>query len=186
MELEPTMANQTRTGVTVLLTGFSGAGKSTIASALVQMLEGPPFERKPFLLDGDVVRKLQSAGLGFSKEDRNTHIRRVGALAAEHTAKGDFVVCAVIAPYDDVRKEVRSMVEREGRFVLVLVDTPLDVCEQRDPKGLYAKARAGVIQQFTGISDPYEVPTDAELAVDTTKTTPEQAAAKILEYLAAN
>ena len=78
------------------------------------------------------------------------------------------------------------MVEREGRFVLVLVDTPLDVCEQRDPKGLYAKARAGVIQQFTGISDPYEVPTDAELAVDTTKTTPEQAAAKILEYLAAN
>jgi sulfate adenylyltransferase len=110
----------------------------------------------------------------------------VGALAAEHTAKGDFVVCAVIAPYDDVRKEVRRMVEQEGRFLLVLVDTPLDICEKRDPKGLYAKARAGVIEHFTGVSDPYEVPTDAELAIDTAKTTPEQAASKILEYLASN
>ena len=180
------MADQSKTGVTVLLTGLSGAGKSTIASALVHVLEEPPYERKPFLLDGDVVRKMQSAGLGFSKEDRNTHIRRVGALAAEHTARGEFVVCAVIAPYDDVRKEVRRMVEQEGRFLLVLVDTPLDVCEKRDPKGLYAKARAGVIQQFTGVSDPYEVPTDAELTIDTAKTTPEQAATKILEYLAAN
>jgi sulfate adenylyltransferase len=180
------MANERGLGVTVLLTGFSAAGKSTIAGALARMLEGPPFERKPFLLDGDVVRKLQSAGLGFSKEDRNTHIRRVGALAAEHTAKGEFVVCAVIAPYDDVRREVRRMVEHEGRFVLVLVDTPLTLCEERDPKGLYAKARAGVIEHFTGISDPYEVPTDAELTIDTRNTTPEQAAAKILEYLAAN
>jgi sulfate adenylyltransferase len=180
------MADQIKSGVTVMLTGYSGAGKSTIASALVQMLEQPPHQRKPFLLDGDVVRKMQSAGLGFSKEDRNTHIRRVGALAAEHTANGEFVVCAVIAPYDDVRKEVRRMVEQEGRFLLVLVDTPLAVCEIRDPKGLYAKARAGVIQHFTGVSDPYEVPTDAELAIDTTNTTPEKAAAKILEYLAAN
>ena len=178
------MANESKTGVTVLLTGFSGAGKSTIATALVSMLEAPPYERKPVLLDGDIVRRMQSAGLGFSKEDRNTHIRRVGALAAEHTAKGDFVVCAVIAPYDDVRKEVRRMVEGEGRFVLVLVDTPLEVCEKRDPKGLYAKARAGVIQHFTGISDPYEVPTDAELTIATTITTPEQAAGNILEYLA--
>ncbi len=180
------MADQNKTGVTVLLTGFSGAGKSTIASALVSLLESPLYDRKPFLLDGDVVRKMQSAGLGFSKEDRNTHIRRVGALAAERTAQGDFVVCAVIAPYDDVRKEVRRMVEQEGRFLLVLVDTPLDICEKRDPKGLYAKARAGVIEHFTGVSDPYEVPTDAELAIDTAKTTPERAASKILEYLASN
>jgi sulfate adenylyltransferase len=180
------MPNQEKTGVTVLLSGFSGAGKSTIASALVHMLEEPPYQRKPFLLDGDVVRKMQSAGLGFSKEDRNTHIRRVGALAAEHTAKGEFVVCAVIAPYDEARKDVRRMVEREGRFVLVLVDTPLEVCEERDPKGLYAKARAGVIQQFTGVSDPYEIPADAELAIDTTMTTPQQAARKILEYLGSN
>lgn len=178
------MANETQAGVTVLLTGFSGAGKSTIANALVQILEAPPYERKPVLLDGDVVRRMQSAGLGFSKDDRNTHIRRVGALAAEHTAKGDFVVCAVIAPYDDVRKEVRRMVEAHGRFVLVLVNTPLEVCEQRDPKGLYAKARAGMIQHFTGVSDPYEVPTDAELAIDTTVTTPQGAAGNILEYLA--
>ena len=178
------MANQTKTGDTVMLTGFSGAGKSTIASALVQLLESPAHERKPFLLDGDVVRKMQSVGLGFSKEDRNTHIRRVGALAAEHTANGEFVGCAVIAPYDDVRKEVRRMVESEGRFLLVLVDTPLAVCEKRDPKGLYAKARAGVIEHFTGVSDPYEVPTDAELAIDTTQTPPEEAARKILEYLA--
>jgi sulfate adenylyltransferase len=185
-ELDLTMASQTKTGITVLLTGFSAAGKSTIASALARKLEELPSDRKPILLDGDVVRKMQSAGLGFSKEDRNTHIRRVGALAAEHTAKGDFVICAVIAPYDDVRKEVRRMVEQEGRFVLVLVDTPLNVCEERDPKGLYAKARAGVIEHFTGVSDPYEVPTDFELAIDTTTTTPEQAAAKILEYLASN
>jgi sulfate adenylyltransferase len=180
------MANETKTGVTVLLTGFSGAGKSTIASALVSLLEQPPYDRKPFLLDGDVVRKMQSAGLGFSKEDRNTHIHRVGALAAEHTALGEFVVCAVIAPYDEARKEVRRMVENEGRFLLVLVDTPLDVCEERDPKGLYAKARAGVIEHFTGVSDPYEVPIDAEMAIDTRKTTAEQAARKILEYLASN
>jgi sulfate adenylyltransferase len=184
MELEETMGNQAKNGVTVLLTGFSAAGKSTIAGALVRMLEEPPHQRKPFLLDGDVVRKMQSAGLGFSREDRNTHIRRVGALAAERTAEGDFVVCAVIAPYDDVRKEVRRMVESEGRFLLVLVDTPLAVCEKRDPKGLYAKARAGVIEHFTGVSDPYEVPTDAELAIDTTQTPPEEAARKILEYLA--
>lgn len=180
------MVTETKTGVTVLLTGFSGAGKSTIANALVNMLEAPPYERKPVLLDGDVVRRMQSAGLGYSKEDRNTHIRRVGALAAEYTANGDFVVCAVIAPYDDVRKEVRRMVEAVGRFVLVLVDTPLEICEKRDPKGLYAKARAGVIQHFTGISDPYEFPADAELAIDTTRTTPEKAAGNILKYLASN
>jgi len=180
------MNEQKNTGVTVLLTGFSAAGKSTIAGALARLLEEPPFERKPFLLDGDVVRKMQSAGLGFSKEDRNTHIRRVGALAAERTAKGDFVICAVIAPYDDVRKEVRRMVEREGRFVLVLVDTPLTVCEERDPKGLYAKARSGAIEHFTGVSDPYEVPTDAELTIHTTNSSPEQAARKIIEYLASN
>jgi len=152
----------------------------------LRKLEEQPGDRKPILLDGDVVRKMQSAGLGFSKDDRNTHIRRVGALAAEHTAKGDFVICAVIAPYDDVRKEVRQMVEQVGRFVLVLVDTPLNVCEKRDPKGLYAKARAGVIEHFTGVSDPYEVPTDAELAIDTTKTTPDEAAIKVLEYLTSN
>jgi len=180
------MPDPTKTGVTVLLTGFSAAGKSTIASALLRKLEEQPGDRKPILLDGDVVRKMQSAGLGFSKDDRNTHIRRVGALAAEHTAKGDFVICAVIAPYDDVRKEVRQMVEQVGRFVLVLVDTPLNVCEKRDPKGLYAKARAGVIEHFTGVSDPYEVPTDAELAIDTTKTTPDEAAIKVLEYLTSN
>lgn len=180
------MENGSAQGITVLLTGLSGAGKSTIAGALIRQLESPPLERKPFLLDGDVVRRMQSAGLGFSKEDRNTHIRRVGALAAERTARGDFVVCAVIAPYDDVRKEVRSMVERHGRFVLVLVSTPLDVCEQRDPKGLYAKARSGLIQHFTGIDDPYEVPADAELVIDTRRTTAEEAAASILEYVAAN
>jgi sulfate adenylyltransferase len=185
MELRSTMADETKPGVTVLLTGFSGAGKSTIANALVRALEAPPYGRKPVLLDGDVVRRMQSAGLGFSKDDRNTHIRRVGALAAEHTAKGDFVVCAVIAPYDNVRKEVRGMVEAQGRFVLVLVSTPLDVCEKRDPKGLYAKARAGIIQHFTGISDPYEIPTDAELIIDTAITTPEEAAGNILQYLAA-
>ncbi|RMH06317.1 MAG: bifunctional sulfate adenylyltransferase/adenylylsulfate kinase [Nitrospirae bacterium] len=169
-------------GFTVFFTGLSGAGKSTIANVLlVKLLEmgGRPVT----LLDGDIVRKHLSSELGFSKEHRDINIRRIGFVASEITKNGGIAICAPIAPYDQVRKDVRAMVEPGGGFVLVYVKTPLEVCEARDRKGLYAKARAGLIQQFTGISDPYEIPTDAEVVVDTTELSPEEATQEILLYL---
>lgn len=137
------------------------------------------------LLDGDLVRKHLSSELGFSKEHRDINIRRIGFVASEITKNGGIALCAPIAPYAAVRREVRGMVEPLGGFVLVHVSAPLDVCEQRDRKGLYAKARAGVIKQFTGISDPYEEPTDADLVIDTTALTPAEAAQGIILYLEA-
>ena len=171
-----------RRGVTVFLTGLSAAGKTTIAEALIKhlvTLDG----RSVTLLDGDQVRRQLSPDLGFSKADRDLHIRRIGSFAAKISKDGGIAVCAVIAPYDSVRKEVRRLVEVDGEFVLVHVATPLGICGQRDPKGLYAKARAGMIKEFTGISDPYEIPADAELTVDTDGITPDRAARQILRYL---
>jgi len=135
------------------------------------------------LLDGDIVRKHLSSELGFSKEHRDINIRRIGFVSSEITKNGGIAICAPIAPYDSVRKDVRHMVEGHGGFILVHVATPLTICEQRDRKGLYAKARAGLLPQFTGVSDPYETPTDADLAIDTTDVTPEEAVAMILRYL---
>ena len=171
-----------RQGLTVFFTGLSGSGKSTIANALlVKFLE---FGGRPVtLLDGDLVRKHLSSELGFSKAHRDTNIRRIGYVASEITKNGGIAVCAPIAPYDAVRKDVRAMIERVGGFVLVHVDTPLEVCEQRDRKGLYAKARAGIVKEFTGISDPYEPPADADLTIDTTALTPDEAAQRILLHL---
>ena len=169
-------------GFTVFFTGLSGSGKSTIANVLlVKFLEmgGRPVT----LLDGDLVRKHLSKELGFSKEHRDINIRRIGYVASEVTKNGGIAICAPIAPYDAVRKNVRSMVQPLGGFVLVHVDTPLEVCEARDRKGLYAKARAGIIKEFTGISDPYEEPADADLVVDTTKLTAEEAAQQIVLHL---
>src|SRR5207302_11023524 len=124
------------------------------------------------LLDGDLVRKHLSSELGFSKEHRDINIRRIGYVASEITKNGGIAICAPIAPYDALRREVRAMVEPLGGFILVHVDTPLEVCEQRDRKGLYAKARAGIIPEFSGISDPYEEPLDAESVIDTETSTP--------------
>jgi sulfate adenylyltransferase len=135
------------------------------------------------LLDGDIVRQNLSSELGFSKKDRDINIRRIGFVASEITKNGGVAICAPIAPYDRVRQEVRSLIEPLGGFVLVHVDTPLEVCEQRDRKGLYAKARAGIIKEFTGISDPYEIPTDADVKVTTVGLTPEQSAQEVLLYL---
>ncbi|HLK32440.1 MAG TPA: adenylyl-sulfate kinase, partial [Terriglobales bacterium] len=135
------------------------------------------------LLDGDLVRKHLSSELGFSKEHRDINIRRIGFVASEITKNGGIAICAPIAPYDTVRKEVRRMVEPGGGFILVHIATPLDVCEQRDRKGLYAKARAGLVKQFTGISDPYDVPTDADVVINTTETTPDEAAQEVLLHL---
>jgi sulfate adenylyltransferase len=171
-----------RQGFTVFLTGLSGAGKSTIAKALlVKFLEmgGRPVT----LLDGDIVRRNLSSELGFSREHRDINIRRIGFVASEITKNGGIAICAPIAPYDAVRKQVREMIEPLGGFILVHVDTPLEVCEARDRKGLYAKARAGLIKEFTGISDPYEDPADADLVIRTTELTPEQAAQEVLLHL---
>jgi adenylyl-sulfate kinase len=165
------------TGVTVFLTGLSGAGKSTIADALIASLEA---EGRPVtILDGDVVRTHLSSELTFSREHRDLNIRRIGFVAGEVVKHGGTVVVAAIAPYEQAREEARALVEKHGRFVLVHLSTPLEVCEQRDVKGLYAKARAGAIPQFTGVSDPYEPPARAEVVIDTSATPLEESVARI-------
>ena len=182
LELRRSYPPRSHQGVTVFFTGLSGSGKSTIASALlVKLLEigGRPVT----LLDGDLVRKHLSSELGFSKEHRDLNIRRIGFVAAEITKNGGVAVCAPIAPYDATRRDVRRLVEAGGGFVLVHVATPIEVCEARDRKGLYAKARAGVLKEFTGISDPYEEPTDADIVIDTTSITPEEAAQDVILHL---
>jgi sulfate adenylyltransferase len=181
-ELRRSYPPRSRQGFTVFFTGLSGSGKSTIANALmVKMLEmgGRPVT----LLDGDLVRKHLSSELGFSKEHRDINIRRIGWVASEITKNGGIALCAPIAPYDATRKDVRAGIEPHGGFVLVHVATSLELCEERDRKGLYAKARAGVVKEFTGISDPYETPEDAEITIDTADMTPDEAAQEIILYL---
>jgi sulfate adenylyltransferase len=178
-----TVPQPTGNGRTVLLTGLSGSGKSTIARALVEQLA---IERSVTLLDGDVVRTHLSRGLGFTREDRDLNIRRIGWVAGEVTKHGGLAVCAPIAPYDETRQWVRATVEAAGgpgSFVLIWVSTPLEECERRDVKGLYAKARAGEIKGFTGIDDPYEAPTDADLSIDTTFVSVQEAVAQIAAIL---
>jgi sulfate adenylyltransferase len=169
-----------RQGVCIWFTGLSGAGKSTTAEVLTFLLLENG--RQVTLLDGDVVRTHLSQGLGFSKEDRDANIRRIGFVAAEIVRHNGTVVCAAVSPYRAVRNEVRSMVGGD-RFVEVFVDTPLEVCERRDAKGMYGKARRGEINNFTGINDPYEPPERAEIRLDTTTHTPEENALSILQYL---
>ncbi len=169
-----------RQGICIWFTGLSGAGKSTTAEVLtVLLLE---HGRQVTVLDGDVVRTHLSKGLGFSKEDRDTNIRRIGFVAAELVRHGGTVVCAAVSPYRATRNDVRNMTGTE-HFVEVFVNTPLEVCEQRDTKGMYAKARRGEIKDFTGIDDPYEPPQHAEITLDTTTRTPEENAILILNYL---
>ena len=181
-ELRRSYPPRARQGFTVFFTGLSGSGKSTIANVLlVKLLElgGRPVT----LLDGDIVRKHLSSELGFSKEHRDINIRRIGFVASEITKNGGIAICAPIAPYDATRKDVRAMVEPGGGFLLIHVSTSLEVCEARDRKGLYAKARAGSLPEFTGISDPYEEPVDADVTIDTTQLTPEEAAQQIILHL---
>ena len=181
-ELRKTHPPRFKQGTTIFFTGLSGSGKSTIANALfVKFLEmgGRPVT----LLDCDLVRKNLSSELGFSREHRDINIRRIGYVASEITKNGGIAICAPIAPYDAVRKDVRRMIEPNGGFILIHVATPIEVCEQRDRKGLYAKARAGIVKEFTGISDPYEEPQDADIVIDTTELTPEEAAHQIVLHL---
>jgi sulfate adenylyltransferase len=171
-------------GFVLFLTGLSGSGKSTIARDLRDAL-AERGDRKVSLLDGDLVRQLLSAGLTFSRADRDLNIVRIGFVAAEIARHGGIAICAPIAPYAQARAQVREMVSEVGDFLLIHVATPLEVCEARDRKGLYAKARAGLIKQFTGISDPYEEPTDADLTIDTSTMTSEQATDAVLSLLTA-
>ena len=169
-----------RQGFCIWFTGLSGSGKSTTADALTVMLQEQG--RQITVLDGDVVRTHLSKGLGFSQEDRDINIRRIGFVAAELVRHGGAVICAAVSPYRATRNDVRNMVGTDN-FIEIFVDTPLDVCEQRDAKGLYAKARAGEIKGFTGIDDPYEEPTSAEIILDTVAESPEDNALLIMEHL---
>ena len=181
-ELRRSYPPRDQQGFTVFFSGLSGSGKSTIANVLrTKCLEmgGRPVT----LLDGDLVRKNLSSELGFSREHRDLNIRRIGYVASEITKNGGIAICAPIAPYDALRKEIRSSIQSGGGFILVYLETPLDVCEGRDRKGLYAKARAGLVQQFTGISDPYEEPTDADVVINTSEVSPEEAAQQIFLHL---
>ena len=175
----PKLHNQ---GLTVFFTGLSGAGKSTLANAI--MFKLMETEDRPItLLDGDIVRQHLSSELGFSKEDRDIHVKRIGYVASEITKHGGVAICAPIAPYSNTRKVVRNMIDEVGSFVEIHVATPLSVCEERDVKGLYKQARAGKILDFTGVSDPYEEPENPEITVDTSDITVEESSALILDKL---
>lgn len=171
-----------RQGLTLFFTGLSGSGKSTLAKIIyAKLLEAGG--RPVSLLDGDIVRQHLSSELGFSKHHRDLNIRRIGFVASEITKNGGVAICAPIAPYHKMRQAVRDMIEDHGAFIEIHVATPLEVCEARDRKGLYAKARQGLIPEFTGISDPYEVPEAPELRIDTSMMTPMEAVQEISMYL---
>jgi len=171
-----------RRGFTVFFTGLSGSGKSTIANALlVKFLEHG--RRRVTLLDGDIVRINLSSELGFSKEHRNLNITRIGFVASEITKNGGIAICAPIAPYEAIRKNNRELISKVGGYIEVHVSTPLETCEKRDVKGLYAKARKGIIKGFTGIDDPYENPINPELSIDTSNISQEEAVQQVLIYL---
>jgi adenylylsulfate kinase len=166
-------------GFTLWFTGLSGAGKSTITGILVEELQkrGSQVE----VLDGDIVRENLSKGLGFSKEDRDTNIRRIAFVANLLSRNGVPVITAAISPYRDIRDEARQMMD--GRFIEAYVKASVEVCEERDVKGLYAKARSGEIKEFTGVSDPYEPPLEPELTLETEHESPVESAQRILAFL---
>jgi sulfate adenylyltransferase len=173
---------RSRQGITLFFTGLSGSGKSTLANIIfAKLIESGG--RPVSLLDGDIVRQNLSSELGFSKAHRDLNIRRIGFVASEITKNGGVAICAPIAPYRATRRAVRELIEQHGAFIEIHASTPLDVCEQRDRKGLYAKARRGIIPEFTGISDPYEEPERPELRIDTSELAPTEAAQEILLYL---
>ena len=168
-------------GFTLWFTGLSGSGKTTIAD-----LVAPELERRGLLvekLDGDVVRTHLSHGLGFSKEDRDANVERIGWVASRLTRHGAVVIVSAISPYAEARRKARALVEAEGVFLEIHVATPVEECERRDVKGLYAKARAGEIPEFTGVSDPYEEPVAPELRLDTTQLSPQESAQLVIAKL---
>ena len=181
-ELRRARPPRSERGFVLFLTGLSGSGKSTIARDLADVL-AERGDRRVSLLDGDLVRRLLSAGLTFSRADRDLNIARIGYVATEIARHGGIAICAPIAPFAAARQRVREMVSEAGDFLLIYVATPVEVCEARDRKGLYAKARAGLIDHFTGVSDPYEEPADADLVIDTSAVSRQDAVAAVLELL---
>jgi adenylyl-sulfate kinase len=169
------------TGFTVWVTGISAAGKTTVADLVAAELDrrGILVER----LDGDIVRRHLTAGLGFDRKDRDTNVLRVAWVASRLTRAGAAVVVSLISPYAETRGEARELVEEHGRFVEVFADASLETCIERDPKGLYAKALRGEIQEFTAVSDPYEAPEQPEVHLHTDRDAPDDAAAQVLAYL---
>ena len=181
-ELERSNPPLTKKGLTIFFTGLSGSGKSTLANGLVSrfLQEG---SRPVTLLDGDIVRTHLSSELGFSKEHRSLNIKRIGYVASEITKNGGIAICAPIAPYLDDRTRNRELISKEGGYIEIFVNTPLEKCEERDTKGLYALAREGKIKEFTGISDPYEEPKDAEIVVNSSDENPEILVKEIYEKI---
>ena len=181
-ELQKAFPPPRKQGITIFMTGLSGAGKSTIAKVLFsRFLELG--DRPVSLLDGDIVRRNLSSELSFSKEHRDINVRRIGFVASEITKNRGIAICAPIAPYASTRREIRKSIEEYGGFIEVYVSTPIDECEKRDRKGMYAKARAGLIKGFTGVDDPYEEPGSCEVRIDTTNITPDEAVQQILLFL---
>jgi sulfate adenylyltransferase len=181
-ELQQAYPPPNRQGFSIFMTGLSGAGKSTIARILYsKFLERG--ERPVTLLDGDIVRHNLSSELNFSKEHRDINVRRIGFVASEITKNRGIAICAPIAPYAKTRSEIRRAIQAYGGFIEVHVATPIEVCEMRDRKGMYAKARAGLVRGFTGVDDPYEAPESPEVRIDTANLTPDEAAQEILLYL---
>ncbi|MEK7482919.1 MAG: adenylyl-sulfate kinase, partial [Planctomycetota bacterium] len=181
-ELIKTYPKRSQQGLTLFFTGLPSSGKSTLANSLLsKFLEIG--DRSVSLLDGDIVRKMLSSELTFSREHRELHLRRVGYVASEITKNKGIAICALIAPYEEIRKEVREMIQRYGNFVLIYLSTSLEICEQRDRKGLYLKARQGLLKDFTGISDPYEVPKTPEIVIDTARLSVDEAIAKVWAHL---
>ncbi len=181
-KLSKVYPKRNRQGFTLFFTGLSGSGKSTLSRIIYAKLVEDG--RRPVtLLDGDIVRQNLSSELGFSREHRNLNIRRIGFVANEITRNGGVAICAPIAPYRETRRSVRELIEENGAFVEIYVSTPLEVCETRDRKGLYAKARKGIIPEFTGVSDPYDVPERPELVIDTSDISPMEAVQQVLLYL---
>ena len=166
----------------MFFTGLSGSGKSTIANALMSKLLEKQ-QRKVTLLDGDIVRTHLSSELGFSKEHRDLNITRIGFVASEITKNGGIAICAPIAPYEKPREDNKSLIKQCGNYIEVYISTPLETCEKRDVKGLYEKARSGIIKGFTGIDDPYEAPKNPDIDIDTTNITVEEATLRIIDYL---
>ncbi|MFW6175176.1 MAG: bifunctional sulfate adenylyltransferase/adenylylsulfate kinase [Chloroflexota bacterium] len=181
-ELRRSYPARHRQGFTVFFTGLPSSGKSTIANVLLSKLMEDG-SRPVTLLDGDLVRKHLSSELTFSKEHRDLNIKRIGYVASEITKNGGVAICAPIAPYAATRREVREMIGQHGGMIEAHVATPVEVCEERDVKGLYAKARAGVLTGFTGVDDPYEAPESPEVRIDTTDSTPEECAEQVIAYL---
>jgi sulfate adenylyltransferase len=181
-ELQRSTHTNNQAGFVLFFTGLSGAGKTTIATKVRSRLI-EEYGRTVTFLDGDIVRDHLSKGLGFSKEDRNTNIERIGFVAREIARHGGIAICSAIAPYAGPREKNRQAISEVGEYIEVYVSTPVAVCKKRDVKGLYAKAEAGVLTQFTGVDDPYEVPSHPEITIDTTSGEPDQSAEGIIQYL---